>query len=197
MAVFTIHPARISVCRITFLKSGRALVIPVYKSIYERRDELESSMPNMTNQYKEHVIMWSKDIRRTVDYLELRDDFDSEKLAYFGYSWGGRLGPIMMFTEKRFKTGILTVAGLRSQRCQPEADPFNFLPRVRIPLLMLNGEYDFYFPVESSQKPMYEFFGTPAENKVWKLYNRSHQVPRTELAKESIAWLNKYLGPVQ
>jgi len=178
-------------------KSGRALVIPVYKSIYERRDDLKSSLPNMTNQYKEHVIMWSKDIMRTVDYLELRKDIDMNKLAYLGFSWGGRLGPIMMYTEKRFKIGILTVAGLRSQPCLPEADPFNFLPRVKIPVLMLNGEYDFYFPVESSQRPLFENLGTPKEDKLWKLYDRSHQVPRTELAKESIAWMNKYLGPVR
>lgn len=178
-------------------KSGRVLVIPVYKGIYERRDDLKSSLPNMTNQYKEHVVMWSKDIMRTVDYLELRKDIDMDKLAYLGYSWGGRMGPIMMYTEKRFKIGILTVAGLRSQPCLPEADPFNFLPRVKIPVLMLNGEYDFYFPVESSQRPLFENLGTPKEHKLWKLYDRSHQVPRTELAKESIAWMNKYFGPIQ
>jgi dienelactone hydrolase len=178
------------------IKSGRALVIPIYKSIYERQDELKSSMPNMTNQYREHVIMWSKDLMRTVDYLEQTGDFDMDKLAYLGYSWGGRLGPIMIHNEKRFKTGILWIAGLRSQRTLPEADPFNFLPRVTIPILMLNGEYDYYFPVESSQRPMFENLGTPEADKVWKIYDGSHNVPRTEMMKESLTWLNRYLGPV-
>lgn len=62
---------------------------------------------------------------------------------------------------------------------------------------MLNGEYDFYFPVESSQRPLFENLGTPKEDKAWKLYNRSHQVPRTELVKEYIAWMNKYFGPAR
>ena len=29
------------------------------------------------------------------------------------------------------------------------------------------------------------------------LYEGGHDVPRTELIKESLAWLDKYLGPVR
>ncbi|CAN5772968.1 hypothetical protein BH24ACI5_BH24ACI5_23810 [soil metagenome] len=42
-----------------FLKSGRAYLFPVYKSTYERGDELTSSMPNESHRYREHVVYWS------------------------------------------------------------------------------------------------------------------------------------------
>jgi dienelactone hydrolase len=180
-----------------FLKSGRAFLRPIYKSTYERSDNLISSIPNESNTYKEHVIMWSKDMRRSIDYLETRKDIDTDKLAYFGVSWGGRMAPIMLALEPRIKTAILYVAGLRFQRSMPEADPFNFLERVKLPVLMLNGKHDFYFPFETSQKPFFELLGTPDEHKKWLVYDGSHSVPNTELIKESLNWLDTYLGPVK
>lgn len=180
-----------------FVKSGRAYLFPIYKSTYERGDELTSSMPNESNRYREHVVYWSKDLRRSIDYLESRPDIDTTRLAYFGVSWGGRMAPVMLALEPRFKAAVVTIAGLRHQTAQPEADPFNYLPRVTLPVLMLNGRYDFYFPVETSQRPYFERLGTPAADKAWKVYDGSHSVPTTQLVKESLAWLDRYLGPVR
>jgi hypothetical protein len=41
--------------------------------------------------------------------------------------------------DPRFKTTILFVADYRMLNARPEADPFNFVPRIRIPVLMLNA----------------------------------------------------------
>jgi dienelactone hydrolase len=179
------------------LKSGRAYLFPIYKSTYERGDELTSSMPNQSNSYREHVVYWSKDLRRSIDYLQTRDDIDNQRLAFYGVSWGGRMAPVMLAVEHRFKAAVVTVAGLRHQTPQPEADPFNYLSRVTLPVLLLNGRYDFYFPVETSQRPYFERLGTPASDKMWKVYDGSHAVPDTQLARESLAWLDRYLGPVR
>jgi len=181
----------------SLLKSGRAYMFPVYKGTYERRDELKSSMPNESNTYREHVVYWSKDLRRSIDYLETRADIDRQRLGFFGISWGGRMAPVMLAVEPRLKAAVLTVAGLRHQTTQPEADPFNYLPRVTQPVLMLNGRYDFYFPVETSQRPYFERLGTPPTNKDWKIYDGSHSVPSTQVAKESLAWFDRHLGPVR
>lgn len=107
------------------------------------------------------------------------------------------MAPVMLAIEHRFKAAVLTVAGLRHQATQPEVDPFNYLPRVTLPVLMLNGRYDFYFPVETSQKPFFERLGTPPADKKWMVYEGSHSVPPTQFAKESLAWLDRYLGPVR
>ena len=92
---------------------------------------------------------------------------------------------------------MLYVAGLTMERGRPEVEPINYLPRIRTPVLMLNGKYDFFFPSETSQKPFFNFLGTPTTDKRWILYEGGHDVPRTQLITESLAWLDKYFGPVR
>jgi dienelactone hydrolase len=179
------------------IKGGRAVMFPVLKGLFERGDGLESSVPNETNAYREHVIMWVKDVRRSIDYLQTRPDIDTGKLAYFGHSWGGRMAGIALAVENRFKTAVLYVAGFRFPRSMPEVDPFNFVSRVTIPVIMLNGRYDHYFPVETAQKPMFMLLGTPNEDKKWIVYDGGHFVPRDQLIKETLAWLDRYLGTVK
>jgi hypothetical protein len=64
-------------------------------------------------------------------------------------------------------------------------------------VLMLNGKYDFFFPLELSQKPFFENLGTPADRKKYIVYEGGHDVPRTELISQTLAWLDRYLGPVR
>ena len=178
------------------LKSGRAFVWPIYTSTYERADELINDYGNESVYYKERVIRWAQDLRRTIDYLETRDDIDTSRLAYLGFSWGAALGPIMTVVEPRFKASILYVAGLYPVTALPEADPYNFLPRVTIPTLMLNGRYDFFFPHESSQMPFFERLGTPEQHKDHITFEGGHDVPLLELTTRTLKWLDKYIGPV-
>lgn len=179
------------------MKSGRAVLYPVYYGTYERNHGVTSDQPNETNAYKEWVIQMAKDIRRSVDYLETRKDIDKQRLAYYGLSWGGRLGGLMVALENRFKVSILYVAGLKFQKSLPEVDPLNYVSHIKIPVLMLNGKYDQFFPVETSQKPFFTLLGTPSEKKKYVLYESGHFVPRNQLIKESLDWLDKYLGPVR
>ena len=79
----------------------------------------------------------------------------------------------------------------------PEVDPLNYTPRVKLPVLMLNGRYDLVFPLESSVRPLFERLGTPPSDKVLRVYESDHMVPRAEMIRESLAWLDKYLGPVE
>lgn len=179
------------------VKSGRAVMYPVYKGTYERGSALKTDYPSETNLWRDHVLAWSKDIGRSIDYLETREDIDREKIAYYGLSWGGAMGAIMPSVEKRFKTCVLYVAGLLFQRSFPEVDAINFITRIKIPVLMLNGKYDHFFPVETSQKPMFALLGTPPQHKKYVLYETGHFVPRNQLIKETLDWLDKYLGPVK
>ena len=107
------------------------------------------------------------------------------------------MGAIVPAIEKRFKVSVLLVAGLNMQKSLPEVEQHNYLPRNTIPTLMLNGKYDFFFPYESAQRPFYELLGTPENDKKLILYEGSHSVPRLELIKEVLAWLDTYLGPVE
>ncbi len=184
--------------RIDFiLKSGRALVYPIYKGTYERHDDLNSDLPGETVFYKDHVLMWGKEFGRTIDYLQTRSDIQADKIGYLGWSWGGYMGGIIPAVEKRIKAVVLNVGGMVMNKSLPESDQLNYLPRVTQPVLMLNGKHDMFFPVETSQKPMYNFLGTPAADKKHIIYESGHLVPRIVFVKETLEWFDKYLGPVK
>src|SRR6202162_3186054 len=178
-------------------RSGRALIAPIYKSTFERRDNLKSDYPEPTAYWRDHVIAWSKDVSRSIDYLESRKDLDSGSLAYVGLSWGAAVAPGVLAVEHRFKAAVLESGGLEFQRALPEADTINFVTRVKIPVLMLNGRYAHFSPVESSQLPLFRLLGTPEKDKRHVIYETGHAVPRKEFIRETLDWLDKYLGPVK
>lgn len=183
-----------------FLKNGRAVCYPIYKGTFERRDISKPSyrLPTDTYQHKEYMIKVVKDCSRSIDYLQTRADVNIEKLAYVGYSWGAWMGNIILALEDRFKVAILTNGGLRENRwSKPEVDPINFITMIRVPTLMLNGKYDYNFPYDLSVEPMYRLMGTPKEHKKLILYETDHFIPGIELIKESLDWLDKYLGPIK
>jgi formylglycine-generating enzyme required for sulfatase activity/cephalosporin-C deacetylase-like acetyl esterase len=179
------------------VKSGRAVIFPMFKGTLERGDDLASDYPDTTASYRDHVIAWSKDMGRSIDFLETRPEIDRTKLAFYGFSWGAAMGPIMTAVEDRIKVNVFVVPGFYLQRSLPEVDQINFAPRVKIPTLMLNGRYDFFCPVETSQLPMFRLLGTPKEQKRHVIYETGHNIPQNELIKESLNWLDRYLGPVQ
>ena len=181
------------------VKNGRAVFFPVYKGTFERSDPaLAAIHPGRdTRAYTEYLIQLVKDFRRCVDYLEARPDIDSRKLAYYGMSWGGGLGAIIPAVEERLQASVLCPGGLHGQPVRPEADPINYVTRVRTPTLMLNGRYDTNLGLEEGIKPMFDLLGTPAEHKRLMLYETDHIPPRNDYIKETLAWLDKYLGPVK
>src|SRR5262249_48200967 len=146
--------------------------------------------------YRDLHIQRVKDVMRTIDYLATRQDFDADRLAYYGFSWGSMLAPIVLAVEPRFKTGVLNVGGFWNARFLPEVDAFNFAPRVRVPVLMINGAHDIVFPPETGQKPMFDLLGVDPTHKRHYISQGGHIVPRNELIRESLDWLDQVLGPV-
>jgi len=179
------------------VRSGRALVYPIYKSHYERGDGLEYDDPDATARYRDHVIYWEKDLGRTIDYLQTRQDLKLDKLAYFGLSTGAYLGNILPAVENRIKVAVLLSGGFDFEKKLPEVDEINFAPRVKVPTLMVNGRYDHFFPLETSQNVMYRFLGTPEKDKRHAVLNGGHIPQYDEVAKEILDWLDKYQGPVK
>jgi eukaryotic-like serine/threonine-protein kinase len=75
--------------------------------------------------------------------------------------------------------------------------PFNFTPRVKMPVLMVNGRYDFFFPKETTQDPMFRALGTPEKDKRHVVFESGHVPPPDMLIKEVLDWLDRYLGSVR
>jgi len=185
------------------VKNGRAALYPVYKGTMERSNsqlfQLIFGTDFSSHLYTEYLIQLGKDFRRCVDYLESRQDIDSTKLAYYGVSWGGVMAPIILAIEERLKASVLLGGGFVTNMTPPraEANKINYVTRVKVPTLMINGSYDSLFPLEDAIVPMYDLLGTPDEHKVLKLYDTDHIPPKKEFIKETLAWLDKYLGPVE
>jgi dienelactone hydrolase len=183
------------------MKSGRAVLYPAYKGTHERRDGIDPGLHvsyEPTHEFSEYQIKVVKDVRRSLDYLETRDDIDANRLAFYGFSWGGEISNIVLAVENRFKAAIVNVGGLIAYGAsRPEVDPLNFAPRVTVPVLMLNGRYDLAVPLESSAKPMFHLLGTKEPDKVHRIYDTDHWIEKKELIRESLNWLDTYLGPVE
>ena len=180
------------------IESGRAVLFPIYKGTFERGGGPKPIYwPNTSSTYRDNVIFWSKDLSRSIDYLETRQDINPNELAYEGDSWGAAMGGLLPAVETRFRALILISPGFFLQERLPEVDQLNFAPHVKAPVLMLNGRYDFLWPPRISQEPMFRLLGTPTEHKRRVVYDTGHDVPRTEMIKESLNWLDQYLGSVK
>jgi dienelactone hydrolase len=184
-----------------FVKNGRAVVYPIYKGTHERTGDMIEAKEIPTEEYRytytEWLIKWVKDFRRCLDYLETRPDFDHERITFFGYSWGGVMGTIIPAVEPRIKANILHLGGFDRGAAQPEALGVNYISRIRVPTLMLNGKYDVYFPLEANVRPAFNLLGTPGKDKKLIVYDSDHFVPKKELIRESLDWLDRYFGPVE
>ena len=109
------------------------------------------------------------------------------------------LGGIIPAVEERLKLSILYAGGfdLIMGSGLPEADAFNYVSRIKMPVLMLNGKYDSFFPYETTVIPFYNLLGTPAADKKTLVYDTDHDVPASEMIKETLNWLDKYFGPAK
>lgn len=185
-----------------FTKSGRAFVFPLYRGTFERA--WSPAVPNSVDQRREIRIHEYRDLARCLDYLETRPELDHDKVAYQGLSSGATRGFVFIALEKRIKAAVLMGGGIYAGEYippslyTPERDIINFAPRVRIPVLMQDGRYDFLLPWETAIKPLFALLGTPAKDKQLIAYESGHSVWfLNQYRKDIFDFLDKHLGPVR
>jgi len=177
------------------IRSGRAVIYPIYKGTYERGPFNRDTRSRSRDLY----IMMCKDAMRSIDYIITRSDFNTEKIGYNGLSLGGNIGFIILALEPRIKAAVFMGSGFGQSLTTaeyPEIFYPNFGPKVKTPVIMLNGRYDCIYPVEECQRPFFEILGTPKEYKKHFLSNSDHVVLREDQIRETLNWFDKYLGPV-
>jgi dienelactone hydrolase len=180
------------------IRSGRALMFPIYKGTYERLDG--NSFENYVTYgdvWRDAAIKFAKDLGRSIDYLETRPEIDQDKLAYYGFSMGASEGPRLITLEPRIKAGLLFFGGAYEREWPAEIDSFNFAPHVQVPILMVGARYDAIFSLEASQVPLFKFLGTPEADKQHSVKDVAHGVLNADIIKEALEWLDRYLGPVK
>ena len=50
---------------------------------------------------------------------------------------------------------------------------------------------------ETSQKPLFRWLGTPANDKRLLQFETGHMMPVEDIIREALNWLDRYLGPVE
>jgi formylglycine-generating enzyme required for sulfatase activity len=176
------------------VRSGRAVLFPIYKNTYERRIPGWRRTPESR---RDVVLQWSKDLGRAIDYLETRTDIDRARIAFYGFSLGATHGTILTALEPRIRANVFLGGGIQPAAYLPEAYAVNFAPRVEAPTLMITGRDDFVRPVKAYQEPLFRLLGVPEDRKKLAQLDGGH-VPtdRNGLIREVLAWLDRWLGPV-
>jgi dipeptidyl aminopeptidase/acylaminoacyl peptidase len=174
------------------MKSGRAVHYPVYQGTFERRGGVTPGEIGRRDMY----VQMAKDFFRAVDYLETRADVDRDKLAYYGVSFGAYFGPIPVSLDARMKAAVFALGGLR-YNYPAEIQPANFMPHVKVPVLLVNGRDDFSATPEAQQR-FRALLGTSDDRKKLVVMDGGH-VPadRRRMIAEVLDWYDKYLGPVR
>ena len=104
----------------------------------------------------------------------------------------------MAAVEPRVTAAVLVSGGVIGYE-PPEVNSWNFAPRLKIPVLMLNGRDDFLFSPENNQKPLFRALAAKEPAKKHVLYDGGHRnlVTRPDLIGEMLDWFDVYLGPVE
>jgi formylglycine-generating enzyme required for sulfatase activity/dienelactone hydrolase/predicted Ser/Thr protein kinase len=174
------------------IRSGRAVLYPVYYGTFERRKPEPPGQRSVRDRY----VLYAKDLFRAIDYLETRADIDASRLGYYGLSHGAFFGPIAVALEPRLKAAVFAAGGLR-YNTEPAIQTANFMPRVKVPVLLVNGRDDFNVPAADQQRFL-ELLGTSPEHKrLTRLVGGHVPSDMREFYREVLNWFDTYLGPVK
>ncbi len=183
------------------VRGGRAVLYPVWKGSFERSETLQLRGASG----RELVTRWAIELRQSVAFLRTRQEVDAERTGYYGYSLGAIFAPAILVTEPQVKAAVFLAGGLdgggggSDVPFSPEIDAATYAPRVKMPVLMLNGREDIRFPYETSQVPYFNLLGSPPGKKKHKTYPGGHGMLGwyDDMARDSHDWFDVQLGPVK
>jgi serine/threonine protein kinase/formylglycine-generating enzyme required for sulfatase activity/dienelactone hydrolase len=176
------------------VRSGRALLRPVYSDMYERRYEAPAADLRVS---EERRINLGQDLMRAIDYLQQRGDINMNQLGYYGFSSGADSGGSLLAVEPRLRAAVLDAGGLwitplRTERLFLEWR--HCLPQIKVPVLMLNGQVDPIRPVKESQEPMFHLLGSSIKEH-YVHPGGHHKLPLDVKFERMLRWFDQHLGP--
>ncbi|MGD8822929.1 MAG: prolyl oligopeptidase family serine peptidase [Anaerolineales bacterium] len=168
-----------------------------------------ATWPYYTAQDLDVKIQTIIDMRRAIDLLIARPDVDSERLAYYGVSYGATMGGLLSGVEDRLAAYVLQVGdgGLVEHTSNPGPDglpihfssgwaelmwptePLHFIGLSSAPILFMNGLQDVNVPPADALR----FQAAASEPKTVYWYDADHALtPQAVL--DAAEWLEPYLG---
>jgi pimeloyl-ACP methyl ester carboxylesterase len=181
------------------VRSGRALVFPEYYGTFGHPAGRPPENVDELPQWERELMLNRRwDTGYAIDFIASRDDLDSGRLAYLGFSESAAWYLPVLAVEDRFRTAVLVSGGLELREpLHPLTDTINFLERITLPVLLVAGDHDGVYPYETSQKPLLEMLGSgPGRVKRVGLNAGHSGLPASELMRHVVDWLDEQLGPV-
>ena len=177
------------------LKSGRAFVVIAFDGSFERRwSEARRASMTHVDRYRVRLQHHRQELGRAIDYLATRKDFDTRSLGSLGISYGAQTMLPLLAAEKRIGPTVLIGGGIFLLDVPPAEEPFNYLPHITQPILMLSGRWDIDVNT-ASQEAMLSLLGTPADRKKRILYDAGHGwLPQNQFVQASLDWYDEHLG---
>jgi formylglycine-generating enzyme required for sulfatase activity len=178
------------------LRSGRALVEPIYDGAFRRNDgRTLERWANRTSQ-RDLLRNWVQDLGRTLDYVEQHPDLRSNASSYLGLSLGAGIAPNLLAFEPRFRSAVLYSGGFSGRSAQATIDAqYGLANRVRFPVLMLVGTEDIVSPVEPNKAAFLDAFGAPDSARVFRVFDAGHwPLPMNDVIRETVDFLDRFGG---
>ena len=145
---------------------------------------------NWLHRARDMVAQSAVEARRGIDYLETRDDIDTDRIGIVGYSMGGLMTFELAAVEPRIRAAVAAVTPILKQDHSALA-AHNFAPYVgETRFLMLMGREDSRnYSVEDAHQ-LHTLLGGPV--KELSFYESGHKLP-VDWTRAASEWMQRHL----
>ena len=172
------------------IDEGYAIIHPIYHNTFGREKTIRTFWASDSEDYKNTIIKIGQDYKRSLDYIESRNDFNFDNMSYFGYSWGSTTSNYLLAIDDRIKAAVICVGGLMLQKSRKEVEAHYYIRRIKTPILHIIGKEDGIFGYEENYKPWKKLIGTPKDKlKLIELENVGHGLPWDTIIKHHSNWI--------
>ena len=168
---------------------GRVVVYPIFEGTFERGGGQHFVRePGMAG-YRSAT----KDVFRTLDYLETRKDIRSDGIGLLALSAGVNGALMACAMEHRIRAAVFIGGGFYGIPSL-DRDLAGFSRHISMPVLMVNGRSDNF-----GQDFMLGYFLTPPAQKRLQQFDGDHTLAGFEkdVKRVNLDWFDKYLGKVR
>ena len=174
------------------IDEGYAIIHPIYHNTYSRNKTYNTFTPDESENYKNTIVKIGQDYKRSIDYIESRNDFKSNNLSYYGYSWGSTTSNYLLAIDNRIKSAFICAGGLMMQKSKKEIEAHYYVRRIKTPVFHITGKLDGIFGPEA-YLPWKKLIGTPSKDLMTIEYNEyGHGIPKDTIIKYHADWIKKY-----
>lgn len=172
-------------------QKGHRVAYPIYQGCYERWVKRPSKHFQIDAASAQACwIQCVQDAMCTLDYLETREDINSDEMVGLGFSNGADKLITALAMDSRFDRATLLSVGYHNwHKDRPIIDSFQYTPHIHLPVLLVTGIHDNLYTYENSQIPLFKDLGS--QDKLHVLMEGGHVPEINEVVTHVDRWLRR------